>query len=147
VAFVGDGGLSMLMAELATARKYDLPIKLIVIKNNVLGQIKWEQMVFLGNPEYGVDLQPIDFVKVAEACELTALHVEDPAECGDAIERLLATPGPALLEAVVDPLEPPYPAKINSTQAKHFIQSLLRGQPNREKIALTAISDKVRELI
>jgi pyruvate dehydrogenase (quinone) len=68
VAFVGDGGFSMLMAEFATAVKYRLPIKVIVIKNNTLGQIKWEQMVFLGNPEYGCDLQPIDFAAFARAC-------------------------------------------------------------------------------
>jgi len=56
VAFVGDGGFSMLMADFVTAVKYNLPIKVVIIKNNTLGQIKWEQMVFLGNPEYGVDL-------------------------------------------------------------------------------------------
>jgi len=56
VAFVGDGGFSMLMADFVTAVKYKLPIKVVIIKNNTLGQIKWEQMVFLGNPEYGVDL-------------------------------------------------------------------------------------------
>src|SRR5207237_7489721 len=68
VAFVGDGGFTMLMGEFATAVKYRLPIKVVIIKNNTLGQIKWEQMVFLGNPEYGVQLEPIDFVKFAEAC-------------------------------------------------------------------------------
>lgn len=50
----------MLMCEFLTVMKYALPIKVCVIKNNVLGQIKWEQMVFLGNPEYGVELQPMD---------------------------------------------------------------------------------------
>ena len=49
----------------------------IVIKNNVLGQIKWEQMVFLGNPEYGVELQPIDFVKFAEACGGAGFRCDD----------------------------------------------------------------------
>src|SRR5204863_2177631 len=66
VAFVGDGGFSMLMAELATCVKYRLPVKIVIIKNNTLGQIKWEQMVFLGNPEFGVELEPIDHVKLAE---------------------------------------------------------------------------------
>src|SRR5919198_2776985 len=56
IAFVGDGGFSMLMAEFATAVQYNLPVKVVIVKNNVLGQIKWEQMVFLGNPEYGVEL-------------------------------------------------------------------------------------------
>ena len=55
----------MLMGELATCVKYRLDVKIIVIKNNTLGQIKWEQMVFLGNPEYVCDLQPIDFAAVA----------------------------------------------------------------------------------
>ena len=45
VCIVGDGGLTMLMGEIATLVKYKLPVKVIVIKNNVLGQIKWEQMV------------------------------------------------------------------------------------------------------
>ena len=44
------------MGELATVVKYQLPIKMVIIKNNTLGQIKWEQMVFVGNPEYGCDL-------------------------------------------------------------------------------------------
>jgi pyruvate dehydrogenase (quinone) len=147
VAFVGDGGLSMLMAELATCARYNLPVKVVVIKNNTLGQIKWEQMVFLGNPEYGVDLHPIDFAKVAEACGVTGLHVERPEDCAETLRRALEMPGPVLVEAVVDPFEPPLPPKINREQAMKFAESLLRGQPNREKIALTILSDKVRELI
>src|SRR5213075_375159 len=87
VAFVGDGGFSMLMAEFATAVKYKLPIKVVVIKNNTLGQIKWEQMVFLGNPEYGCDLQPIDFAAVARACGAVGFSVEDPQQVGDVLDR------------------------------------------------------------
>src|SRR5207244_3527256 len=75
IAFVGDGGFSMLMAEFATAVKYQLPIKVIIIKNNSLGQIKWEQMVFLGNPEYGCELQPIDFAAFARACGGTGMAI------------------------------------------------------------------------
>src|SRR5437764_261037 len=77
VAFVGDGGFSMLMAEMSTAVKYELPIKVIVIKNNTLGQIKWEQMVFLGNPEYGVDMLPIDHVKFAESVGARGVRIDD----------------------------------------------------------------------
>ena len=80
VAFVGDGGFTMLMGEFATAVKYRLPIKVVIIKNNVLGMIKWEQMVFLGNPEYGVQLEPIDFVKFAEACGGIGFRCERPEE-------------------------------------------------------------------
>jgi pyruvate dehydrogenase (quinone) len=147
VAFVGDGGFSMLMADFVTAVKYQLPIKVVIIKNNVLGQIKWEQMVFLGNPEFGVQLHPIDFAEFAHACGGVGFTVEDPEECGSTMEQFLAAPGPAILQAVVDPLEPPLPAKITADQALHFAESLAKGEPNRKKIALTAISEKVRELI
>jgi pyruvate dehydrogenase (quinone) len=147
VAFVGDGGFSMLMADFVTAVKYKLPIKVVIIKNNTLGQIKWEQMVFLGNPEYGVDLQPIDFAAFAHACGGLGFSVEEPADCGRAIEEFLAAPGPALLQATVDPFEPPMPAKVKAEQALHFAESLARDEPNRKKIALTTISDRVRELI
>src|SRR5918994_6377108 len=85
VAFVGDGGLSMLLSELATCVKYDLDVKIIVIKNNSLGHIKWEQMVFLGNPEFGCDLQPIDFAAVARGFGLKGYTVEDPAMCGEVL--------------------------------------------------------------
>jgi pyruvate dehydrogenase (quinone)/pyruvate oxidase len=147
VAFVGDGGFSMLMAEFATAVKYELPIKVVVIKNNTLGQIKWEQMVFLGNPEYGCELHPIDFVAFARACGGTGFRVEDPAECGPVLDRALSLRGPVVVEAVVDPFEPPMPPKVTLKQAAKFAQSLARGEPNRGKIALTVLEDKVRELV
>src|SRR3989440_1121995 len=147
VAFVGDGGFSMLMADFVTAVKYQLPIKVVIIKNNTLGQIKWEQMVFLGNPEYGVDLQPIDFAEFAHACGGVGFTVDDPAECGATMEQFLNAPGPAVLQAMVDPFEPPLPCKVTAEQALHFAESLARGEPNRGKIALTAVSDKIRELI
>jgi pyruvate dehydrogenase (quinone)/pyruvate oxidase len=147
VAFVGDGGFSMLMAEFATAVKYQLPVKIVVVKNNTLGQIKWEQMVFLGNPEYAVELHPIDFAAIAHACGGAGFTVEDPADCGRVVEEFLNAPGPAVLQAVVDPFEPPLPAKITNNQALKFAESLARGEPNRSKIALTALSDKVRELV
>jgi pyruvate dehydrogenase (quinone)/pyruvate oxidase len=147
VGFVGDGGFSMLMADFVTAVKYQLPIKIVIIKNNTLGQIKWEQMVFLGNPEYGVDLHPIDFAAFARACGGVGLSVDDPTQCGRVMEEFLNTPGPAVLEALVDPFEPPMPAKVKAEQALHFAESLARGEPNSKKIVLTTLSDKVREMI
>jgi pyruvate dehydrogenase (quinone) len=147
VAFVGDGGFSMLMAEFATAVKYNLPIKIIIVKNNTLGMIKWEQMVFLGNPEYGCELQPIDFAAFARACGGAGFTIEDPAACGDILDQALASAGPVIIEAVVDPFEPPMPPKITLDQATKLAQALARGEPNREQIMLTVLADKVRELI
>jgi pyruvate dehydrogenase (quinone)/pyruvate oxidase len=147
VAFVGDGGFSMLMAEFSTCVKYRLPVKVVVVKNNTLGQIKWEQIVFLGNPEYGCDLEPIDFAAFARACGGTGFTIEDPAECGEVLDQALAAPGPVIVQAIVDPFEPPMPAKITAAQAMKFAEALVRGEPDRGKIALTILSDKVRELI
>jgi pyruvate dehydrogenase (quinone) len=147
VAFVGDGSFSMLMADFVTAVKYELPIKVVLIKNNALGQIKWEQMVFLGHPEFGVELQPIDFAAFARACGGRGFTIDDPEDCGDLLDEALSTDGPVLIEAVVDPFEPPLPAKVKPRQAAKFAESLLRGEPSREKIALTAASDTVRELL
>jgi pyruvate dehydrogenase (quinone) len=147
VAFVGDGGFTMLMGEFATAVKYKLPIKVVIIKNNTLGQIKWEQMVFLGNPEYGCELQPIDFAAFARACGGTGFTIEDPAECGPVLAEALETSGPVLVEAVVDPFEPPLPPKVTVKQAAKFAESLAKGEPNRGRIALTALADKVKEVV
>src|SRR5207247_9444774 len=131
VAFVGDGGFSMLMAEFATAVKYKLPIKIVIVKNNSLGQIKWEQMVFLGNPEYGCELHPIDFAAFARACGGSGFTIDDPKDCGRILDQALATPGPVIVEAIVDPLVPPMPAKVTLDQATKFAESLARGEPNR----------------
>jgi pyruvate dehydrogenase (quinone)/pyruvate oxidase len=147
VGFVGDGGFTMLMGEFATAVKYHLPIKIVVVKNNTLGQIKWEQMVFLGNPEYGCDLNPIDFCAFAQACGGTGFRIEDPATCGAILDQALAIKGPVLIEAVVDPHEPPMPPKVTVGQAEKLAKALAKGTPNRKEIALTIASDKVRELV
>jgi pyruvate dehydrogenase (quinone) len=147
VAFVGDGGFSMLMAELATCVKYRLPVKVFIVKNDTLGQIKWEQMVFLGNPEYGCELQPIDFAAAARAFGVPGFTIEQPSDCGRVIEEALAIPGPAVVQGVVDPFEPPLPGKISVEQATKFAKSLLRGEPNREKIAWTVLGDRVREMV
>jgi pyruvate dehydrogenase (quinone)/pyruvate oxidase len=147
VGFVGDGGFTMLMGEFVTAVKYNLPIKIIVIKNNVLGQIKWEQMVFLGNPEFGVELAPIDFAAVARACGGHGFTLDDPAECGEILDQALSIDGPVVIDAVVDPLEPPLPGNIDADQALKFAESLARGEPDRGKIIQTIAEDRIREMI
>jgi len=147
VAFVGDGGFSMLMAEFVNCVKYQLPIRVVIVKNNSLGMIKWEQMVFLGNPEYGCELQPIDFAAFARACGATGLSVEDPKQCGSVLDEAFATKGPVIVEATVDPFEPPMPPKVSLDQATKFAEALAKGTPHRNEIALTVLADKVRELV
>lgn len=147
VCVVGDGGLTMLMGEIATLVKYKLNVKVIVIKNNVLGQIKWEQMVEDANPEFGVDLQPIDFARFAEACGAGGFTLEDPKDAETILKQALAHDGPALVQAVVDPNEPPLPGNINSKQALHFAEAIIRGEKHGFAIIKTVLKDKVREVV
>ena len=147
VCFTGDGGFTMLMGELATIVKYRLPIKIIVVKNNVLGMIKWEQLAMEGNPQYGVQLQPIDFAAFARACGAEGFMVDDPRLVSDVLKQAFQHSGPAVIEAVVDPSEPPLPGKITIEQAWQFAKALARGQKDRWDIIKTVVEDKVREVV
>ena len=147
VCVVGDGGLSMLMGDLATLVKYKLPVKVIVIKNNSLGMIKWEQIVMEAEPEFGVDLEPIDFAGVARACGAAGYTIERPEDAGRILREALAHPGPAVIEALVDPNEPPLPGNISAEQALHFAEALAKGEKDRWKIIKTVVQNKVREVI
>jgi pyruvate dehydrogenase (quinone) len=147
VCVVGDGGLTMLMGEIATLVKYKLRVCVIVIKNNVLGEIKWEQMILDGNPEYGVELHPIDFAKVAEACGARGYTIDRPQDAERILREALDHDGPTVVQAVVDPNEPPMPGKITTEQAYKFTKALARGQKDALKIIQTIAEDQVREVI
>jgi pyruvate dehydrogenase (quinone)/pyruvate oxidase len=73
--------------------------------------------------------------------------VDDPAQCGSVLRQALNVRGPALVEAVVDPHEPPMPPKATARQVVHLAESLAKGTPARRKIALTIASDVVREIV
>jgi pyruvate dehydrogenase (quinone) len=94
-AFVGDGGLTMLMGELATCVKYKLPVRIVVI-----------------NPGYVSDLQPIDFAAVARACGMASFVIEHPRKCGSILDQALMIDGPVLIEAVVDSNTSPMPPRV-----------------------------------
>ncbi len=147
VCVVGDGGLSMLLAELATIAKYKLNVKVIVIKNNVLGEIKWEQMVLGGNPNSESIWSPSTLPEWHEVAASAVLRSTRPKTPKQILRQALNYPGPALVEAVVDPNEPPMPGKINTEQAVHFAEALARGEKHAVKIIETVFKDKVREVI
>lgn len=147
VCIVGDGGFTMLMGELATLVKYELPVKVIIIKNNVLGMIKWEQMVLEGNPQFGVELQPIDFEAYAKACGAGGFTLERPQDAEATLSAALAYPGPAVVQAIVDPDEPPMPGKVTTKQAMNLAKALARGEKDRWRIVRTVAKDRVREVV
>ena len=133
VCVVGDGGFTMLMGEVATLVKYNMNVKVIIIKNNVLGQIKWEQIVFEGNPEFGVELQPIDFAGYAMNCGAAGYTINRPEEAESVLRDALAHRGPAVIQAVVDANEPPMPGQATTDQAIKFAEALLKGKRKAAK--------------
>ncbi len=148
VAFVGDAGLTMLMGEFATAVQYSLPIKVIIIKNNTLGMIRWEQMAFLGNPEFGVEFSPIDWVKFAEACGGKGYAISEPDEVKPVMNQAMKERNiPTIVEAYVDQFEPPIPPKVEMDFVKELTKSFVKGQPYADRIALTLYRDQVHNIL
>lgn len=144
VAFTGDGGMAMLLGELATIVRYKLPIKIVVMKNNSLGQIKWEQLMFLGNVEYECDLTPIDFAQAAQAFGIPAFSASTPEHIGPALDAAFSQAGAALVDATVDPHEPLLPAKRIEKYAKNLEKALDRGTRDAEEIRTALARDPSR---
>jgi pyruvate dehydrogenase (quinone)/pyruvate oxidase len=146
VAFVGDGGFTMLMSEFATAVQYHLPIKVIILNNKILGMIRWEQMAFLGNPEYGIEFSQIDFVKIAEACGGKGYSITKIEEVQPVIhEAMKEDDVPVIVDAHVDPFEAPLPPKISMEFVANIAKAFTKGQPYAKEIGLTLSIDQLHE--
>lgn len=135
IAFTGDGSMSMGMGELATLAQYDLPVKVVVLRNNSLALEVWEQTALLGNPQMGCELHPVDFAAVARACGLRAFRIEDPAEAADVFAQAMAFEGPCLIEAITDPYEAPFGESLQPAHAAHIAQALGKGEPAASAMA------------
>jgi pyruvate dehydrogenase (quinone) len=132
-AVVGDGGLAMQLGEFSTAVRYRIPLKMLVIKNGMLNQIAWEQMMFLGNPQFACELQPIDFAMAAEALGGIGFSVSRPEEIDDVLDAAFATEGPVIIEAVVDAYEPMMPPRMPEEYRKNM-QKALPETPGHSEI-------------
>jgi pyruvate dehydrogenase (quinone) len=143
---VGDGGFAMQLGEFSTAVRYGLQLKLLVIKNNMLNQIAWEQMMFLGNPQFGCELQPIDFAKAAEAMGGLGFSISRPDEVDAILDQAFAAKGPVVIEAVVDASEPMLPPKMPPDYAKNFRRALPET-PGREAIEASTSAEPARTMI
>ncbi|HET6635157.1 MAG TPA: thiamine pyrophosphate-dependent enzyme, partial [Streptomyces sp.] len=135
IAFTGDGSMSMGLGELATLAQYDLPITVVVLRNDSLALEIWEQNALLGNPQMACDLHPVDFAKVAEGCGLTSFRIEKAGEAKDALREALAHDGPTLVEAVVDPHEAPFGETLLPPHAKHLVTAYEAGERDRRRMA------------
>jgi pyruvate dehydrogenase (quinone) len=146
LAVIGDGGFAMQLGEFSTAVRYRIPLKVLVIKNNMLNQIAWEQMMFLGNPQFGCELQPIDFAKAAEAMGGQGFTIRDPAEVETVLDTAFAAEGPVVIEAVVDAYEPMMPAKVPPDYAANFRRALTET-PGRERIEASIAEEPTKTMM
>jgi pyruvate dehydrogenase (quinone) len=119
VAMAGDGGLAMLMGDMLTMTQYDLPIKLVVFNNSVLGMVKLEMEVN-GLPDYQTDLKNPNFAKVAEAMGMMGVRIENPADVSSGLKKALAQSGPALIDVVTDANAVSLPSHITADQVVGF---------------------------
>lgn len=145
-AVVGDGGFAMQLGEFSTAVRYRIPLKVLVLKNNMLNQIAWEQMMFLGNPQFGCELQPIDFAMAAEAMGGIGYSVSRPEDVESMLDAAFAVDGPVVIEAVVDAYEPMMPPKMPPDYAKNF-RKALPETPGHEEIAANVAEEPLKTMM
>lgn len=145
-AVVGDGGFAMQLGEFSTAVRYRIPLKVLVLRNDMLNQIAWEQMMFLGNPQFGCELQPIDFAMAAEAMGGTGCSVSRAEEVESVLDAAFATEGPVVIEAVVDAYEPMMPPKMPPDYARNFRQALPET-PGREEIEANVAEEPLKTML
>lgn len=147
LAVVGDGGFVMQLGEFSTAVRHRIPLKMLVIKNGMLNQIAWEQMMFLGNPQFACELQPIDFTLAAKALGGIGYRISRPEEIDGVLDAAFADEGPVIIEAVVDAYEPMMPPRmpedyrrnmkkaLNETPGRAQIEANLAQQPLKTMMA------------
>ncbi|AIM36615.1 pyruvate dehydrogenase [Sphingobacterium sp. ML3W] len=131
IAMCGDGGLSMLLGDLATINQYQLPIKIIVFNNRSLGMVKLEMEV-VGLPDHETNMMNPDFAAIAQAMGFKGINVHKPEEVRNAVEFALSHPGPILLNVFTNPNALAMPPKVDFDQmvgmAKSMSKLMLGGK-------------------
>ncbi|KLT67543.1 thiamine pyrophosphate-dependent enzyme [Pedobacter sp. BMA] len=125
IALCGDGGLSMLLGDIATIKQYNLPVKLIVFNNRALGMVKLEMEVD-GLPDNETDMINPDFALVAQAMGFKGMTVSKPEDVETAIAHALSEDGPVLLNIMTNPNALAMPPKIEWKQIKGMTESMTK---------------------
>jgi pyruvate dehydrogenase (quinone) len=139
VSLSGDGGLSMLLGDLLTARQLDLPIKVVVFNNSLLGFVSMELKAG-GYLDTNVDLSKTDFAQIAKGAGIFSIRVEESEELEGALKQAFAHQGPALVDVVTAKHELAMPPAIEMSQAKGFSLYMLRA-------ILNGRGDEIVELV
>jgi pyruvate dehydrogenase (quinone) len=154
-ALMGDGAMQMNgLAELLTVAKYrerwhDQRFVVLVLHNNDLNQVTWEQRAMLGNPKYAgsQDIPEFDYAGFAESIGLRGIHVERPEDVASAWDEALRSDRPVVLDARCDPDVPPLPPHITLEQAKAFTFAVAKGDPDAVGITVQSLKQKVGEFL
>jgi pyruvate dehydrogenase (quinone) len=151
IAMVGDGAMQMNnMAELITVSKYwrswsDPRWIVCVFNNEDLNQVTWEQRVMEGDPKFQAsqNIPNVPYHRFAESIGLQGIYVDRPDALAGAWEEALTATRPVVLEVKTDPEVPPLPPHITLKQARHFAETLIKGDPNEGKV----IKGTVRQVL
>ena len=151
IALVGDGafqmnGMNELITIAANYRRWADPrLIVLVLHNNDLNQVTWEQRAMEGDPKFEASQRLPDFpyARYAELIGLEGIRVDNPDDVGDAWDRALAADRPCLVEAITDPEVPPLPPHITVEQAHHFMQAVLRGDPDASRLVRQSLRQKL----
>ncbi|MFW0108339.1 pyruvate dehydrogenase [Rothia sp. P7181] len=130
ISVSGDGGLSMLLGDLLTAKMYNLPMTVVVFNNSTLGMVKLEQLV-QGFEDYGVDVPEVNYADIAQAMGFQAQRVTNPEDLEDAYRQALEHRGPSLVDVVTDPNALSMPPEVEAKQIIGFASSLSKIALNR----------------
>jgi pyruvate dehydrogenase (quinone) len=155
IALVGDGAFQMNgMNELLTIARYwqrwsDPRLVILVLHNDDLNQVTWEQRALEGDPKFpgSQELPDFAYARYAQLVGLEGIRVDDPERIGDAWDDAFAADRPCLIEAIVDPEIPPLPPHITVEQANAFMSSVRHGDPNARELIVNSFRQKLAEYL
>jgi pyruvate dehydrogenase (quinone) len=154
IASLGDGAMQMLgiNALIDIAARWEdwsnSQLVVLVLHNDDLNQVTWEQRVMAGDPKLVASQEIPDF-GYADYARLLGLHgvrIDDPEQIGDAWDEVLSAGRPALLEAITDPEVPPLPPHIKLEQAMHMAKALKQGDQHGARVVTQSLKGKLKEL-
>src|SRR3954464_5580927 len=153
IAAIGDGAMQMIgnaaLIDLAhyAPRWSNQQLVVVVLHNNDLNQVTWEQRVMSGDPklEASQTLPDFPYAEYARMLGLHGVRVDRPDDVGPGWDEALSAGRPALLEVITDPEVPPLPPHIRFEQAEGLAKALLKGETSRRAIITESIKGKLAE--
>jgi pyruvate dehydrogenase (quinone) len=155
IALVGDGAMQMLgINGLITIAKYwkrwsDPRLVILVLHNNDLNQVTWEQRAMVGDPKFkgSQDVPDFPYAAYAELLGLKGVRVDDPDDIGAGWDEVLSADRPAVFDVITDPDVPTIPPHISFDQMVKFSKALIKGDPDEAGIIRQTFKDVMEGLL